>query len=755
MVIEGEGFPTNEGDEVNSENLPTGGEGRRAIAVSALLSGLTLTLICFAAALPPMAAAGPTEYPVRLCSPEHPGAGVTHNSNLGNVTAYTKAPNGTVTYGNVGSTNGGWSVWNPALRCAATNTPDFNGVSNFGARFFDTGNGIFSKNEEAGLQWEIPADLSLRQVGMKGRALQSSPSPAQGGIAEGGAFLKFDFIGGENKRNLPSTTYADMNGFSASSVQNAAAFRLGLICDPTNGGTVCMGGTGENALVNDLLFVMTDPTPPTVVVERSSLASGDWVRGDQTVTFTAQDTGSGLRETSVFIDGNPVSERTIPGCDLVQGDFAVQGDTLLQARSFRPCPTTPQSETVSIDATKFGDGVHTLKVCARDFAGASRMWNGDQKAAWSCTPDRTVKIDNTEPTAPESAEAVSTRIPRSVNPNDVAWTNPGLGDAGSPIHAAIYSVIDQAGNEVVAPTSLENGSDSTAPADQPGANNLIHIPTLDTPAGQGEFKLRIQLVDAVGFTSKPSEVPLSYSCENAGGTPLPQADIAMGLVEPQQPSELAKDFLGLDQGEASTVVGKVRGPGQMPINGADLCINAKPVVDPQLQLLSEATTNGNGNFSSALEPGPSRNLLTVFRQGHRETWSDPVRTAVTVQPTLSVGLKGDYGEKRSKAVIRSGQTVWFKGQVPGPYPDQVLVVLQGKSKSLGKGDRGFRAFRRYRTRFGGKFRVANRFVNTSTTRRAHLLIRSQVRNQTGYPYSEGNSHVLELVILPKKKHRTK
>ena len=222
---------------------------------------------------------------------------------------------------------------------------------------------------------------------------------------------------------------------------------------------------------------------------------------------------------------------------------------------------------------------------------------------------------------------------------------------------------------------------------------------------------------------------------------------------PQQAPELASDFLGLDQGEKSTIVGKVRGPGQMPINGADLCINAKPVVDPQLQLLSEATTNGNGNFTSPLTPGPSRNLLTVFRQGHRETWSDPVKTEVTVAPTLSVGLKGAYTVSKTKAVVRSGQRVWFKGIIPGPYPDKVLVVMQGKAKGAGadSNPKTWRAFRRYRTRFGGKFKMPNRFYNNSTTKKAYLRIRSQVRNQVGYPYSEGDSKIMTLVVLPKKK----
>jgi len=141
----------------------------------------------------------------------------------------------------------------------------------------------------------------------------------------------------------------------------------------------------------------------------------------------------------------------------------------------------------------------------------------------------------------------------------------------------------------------------------------------------------------------------------------------------------------------------------------------------------------------------------VFRQGHREVWSDPVRTDVTVEPTLSTGLKGGttaYERKQTKATVKSGTKVWFKGSIPGPYADKVVVVLQGKAA----GTKAWRAFRRYRTRSSGKYKVPNRFFNTSTTgRKAHLVIRTQVRYTVGYPYSQGNSQLLKLTILPKKK----
>lgn len=729
-----------------------GTEGRRPFAVLAFLSGLVLAIVA-SAALPQLASAGPTEYPVRLCSPVYPGNGNTFNPGIGNPSVYSRDSGGSI-QNEMTMHGSNFTVWDPALRCGNRNSGENTSVGSYGMRLLNASSSVWDENDEAGLQWVVPAGLSIRQVGMKGRALHPAggPNDPQGGIGGGGTFLKFEFVGGESKRWNPSPTYQSMNGFSASEVQNTSTYRLGIICDPVNSGTVCIGGQGENALINDLQFTVTDPIKPSITIGNSPIANSDWVSGSQNVTFTAEDNGSGLRETAVFVDDSLITEKTIGGCSIIDGTFAAGADSIKQATTWKPCTDDPVTDTVAIDTTKFGDGLHNLKVCARDFAGSSRHWNGDVKAAWTCAQDKEIKIDNTAPSAPETADAIDTRIPRAVNPNDVTWTNPGTEDGGSPIHAVAYNVVNQAGKTVVPPQVVTNGADSTVPANKPAADNIIHVPTLNTPQEAGEYSVQMNLIDSVGHVGKVAEVPVSYSCENSGGIPLPQADIAMGLVEPQEPTELAKDFLGLDQGEKSTVVGKVRGPGQMPINGADLCINAKPVVDPQLQLLNEATTNGNGNYTSPLTPGPSRNLLTVFRQGHRETWSDPVRTDVTVAPTLSTGLEGDYGAVKTKVKVRSGQKVWFKGQIPGPYPDKVLVVMQGKAKGVGEDSdpKSWRAFRRYRTRFGGKFTMPNRFYNTSKTRKAHILVRSQVRNQVGYPYSEGDSQVLEVVILPKK-----
>jgi hypothetical protein len=67
-------------------------------------------------------------------------------------------------------------------------------------------------------------------------------------------------------------------------------------------------------------------------------------------------------------------------------------------------------------------------------------------------------------------------------------------------------------------------------------------------------------------------------------------------------------------------------------------------------------------------------------------------------------------------------------------------VLQVK-----RGD-GWLAFHRSRTREGGRFTLPYRFTRTDVPTK--YLMRAQVRTQAGYPYLQGNSKLLTLIVLP-------
>ncbi len=122
------------------------------------------------------------------------------------------------------------------------------------------------------------------------------------------------------------------------------------------------------------------------------------------------------------------------------------------------------------------------------------------------------------------------------------------------------------------------------------------------------------------------------------------------------------------------------------------------------------------------------------RLGHRRLVAQ-AEVKTRVKPTL----------RARKSVIHNGQVAHLEGQIPGPRNDDVVIVLQVRQ------GKGWLAFRRYRTRGGGRFRAAYPFHRTTKT--TTYEFRAQLRESGGYPYLQGDSDPIALKVLPKARHR--
>jgi hypothetical protein len=560
--------------------------------------------------------------------------------------------------------------------------------------------------------------------------------------------------------------------------------------------------TNFNAVdANTMTLVLNDSDPAHVNLTGGAVVSGEWARGAQNVTWNTSENGSGLRFERLRVDG---AQRYLidhrGSCNLdaseASGEFA---------RDFQPCPTGgPYGRTYSLDTAGLSDGAHTVQVCAQDYGQAAGLGGSGGE---SCD-QRTIRVDNSPPAAPGGLSIDTANPARYLDRFGASWTLPP--DPGSPIAKAHYNVVDAAGNVVVPehtvsgtnPTKLEGiegpkaageyrlrvwledavglsgpvatvpiPHDTTPPAspqdlsvtapttarseqsfdvrwrnitDNGSPISAVHyrvvngsgepvVPTknieadspqaiqsLDTPRESGGYALELWLSDEEGNVGAPVKAPLSYECvrsEVGGGQAL-----SAGLGNNSEPTVI------VPQEQGSMLTGSLKGPGGQ-VAGAPICVFSSVVTDGERDFLGVAMTDRQGDYKFVVGSGPSRDVTAIYRPDQREI-SAHATIQTRVRPTFEV---------RNRTVHNLSYAV-FQGQIPGPHNDKVLVVLQVRS------GKGWRVFRRYRTRDRGHFLMRYMFTQTGTP--TTYVMRAQVRETTGYPYLQGNSRALPLRVLP-------
>jgi hypothetical protein len=244
--------------------------------------------------------------------------------------------------------------------------------------------------------------------------------------------------------------------------------------------------------------------------------------------------------------------------------------------------------------------------------------------------------------------------------------------------------------------------DTSAPPFRPGANRVtLCVSDVGWPANELCRELAVQV-----------ESP----CESSGSAPA--SELEVGFEGGRAASRGASN-------KRVSVGGRLRGAGP----GSRVCVLATPARPGASEYPEgEAVPDASGRFTYLVPRGPSRTLRFVHRHD-RTLVERELRLAVRAHPRLKVG-------PRSR--LRNGQTVRFRGKLPGPYAAGRVVVLQARV-----GGR-WQAFKTARTGPEGRFRARYRFRETSGRRL--YLFRAIVRAQAGYPYLGGKSAVRRVVV---------
>jgi hypothetical protein len=255
---------------------------------------------------------------------------------------------------------------------------------------------------------------------------------------------------------------------------------------------VCVGARGTpfcSARGRNLIRTLkaevrvVDPLLPAVrILQDNPFTTGEWVRGEQTVSYDAAD-NVGVKRARAIANGLPREEHS-------RGSYYAQR---------APCPNGPGA--ITVNTRMLGEGSQTLAVEAFDA--------GDNVGA---SAGITVRVDNTAPGAvPVGVEGGETW--RNQNDFDLIWNNPDEGDR-APITAAHYRLCRVNASEC---------SDGT----QPGVG-IERLADLRVPDA-GEWQIRIWRQDAAGNqepTNASVPVPLRYDPEppQLGFEPPPASD---------------------------------------------------------------------------------------------------------------------------------------------------------------------------------------------------------------------------------------
>jgi hypothetical protein len=228
---------------------------------------------------------------------------------------------------------------------------------------------------------------------------------------------------------------------------------------------------------------------------------------------------------------------------------------------------------------------------------------------------------------------------------------------------------------------------------------------------------------------------------NSSCSPAETVSVDDSCAESQVPGgdELSADFsqsngetVTVGYGKGAIVAGELDTHAGDPVPGATLCVKVGTLgIDPELEPVGLVRTDAGGRFSYQLPAGPNREVLIGYRHDSDQV-ARRVRYYAHVKPTLVV--------KPRK--LANGHRVRFDGQIPGPNGGGRVVIVQANVV----GSKRWITFRKATTGQRGKFHAGYRF--RSTTRTTRYRFRALVPTQADYPWVEGASRPVSVVVRP-------
>jgi hypothetical protein len=261
--------------------------------------------------------------------------------------------------------------------------------------------------------------------------------------------------------------------------------------------------------------------------------------------------------------------------------------------------------------------------------------------------------------------------------------------------------------------------------------------TLDTsayPFHDGANQVSVCATDfaTLGNPDTTCSPPVSVSVDNScTESPVPGG------------ASLGAQFAGTDTeavtvgfGDPAEVTGELHDSSGDPVSGATICVKSQTLGTGEAQAAVAAVkTDSEGRFAYAVPAGPDRELMLGYRHDSFQVARD-VRYFSHVSPSLLA----------SPEKLHDGSEVELSGMLPQPSAARRVVVLQANVK----GSKRWITFRRATSGERGGFKAA--YLFHATTRKTIYRFRAVVPAQDDYPYVEGHSKPVSVLVRPRR-HR--
>jgi hypothetical protein len=193
-----------------------------------------------------------------------------------------------------------------------------------------------------------------------------------------------------------------------------------------------------------------------------------------------------------------------------------------------------------------------------------------------------------------------------------------------------------------------------------------------------------------------------------------------------------KETITVGFGKEAEVTGDLRDDAGDPIPGATICVKSQTLgVQPAAAPVGTATTDSQGHFVYKVAAGPNRELLIGYRHDSSQV-ARGVRYYAHAAPSLEV----------NPAKLRNGKGIHLWGALPPPSSGKRVVFLQANVV----GAKRWITFRRATADGHGDFSAGYQFH--STTQKTAYRFRAVVPEQDHYPYVEGHSKPVRVVVRP-------